>query len=48
MALDDIDSDQQHSLLERVPGLDRDVGVYGHHARRALTNSEAAILRHRH
>jgi hypothetical protein len=40
-----IDPGQLPSLLERVPGLDRDPGVYGATARRALTTSEAAILR---
>lgn len=44
MPLNHIQPDQQQVLFERVPGLDRDVSVYGDFARRALSRSEAAIL----
>lgn len=47
MPLHDILPDQRSSLIDRVPGLEIDACVYGAFARRALTTSEAAILRYR-
>ena len=44
MSLDAVAADQQQSLVERVPGLDRDGSVYGAFARRMLSPAEAAIL----
>ena len=47
MPLESIDAEQREALLERVPGIDRDVSLYGDTARRALSGAEAAILRYR-
>ncbi len=47
MPLESIDEDQRAALLERVPGIDRDVSLYGPPARRALSGAEAAILRYK-
>ncbi len=44
MPLHAIDPAQLPSLLNHVPGLDKDASVYGVYARRTLTTSEAAIL----
>ncbi len=48
MPLGDVQPDQRDALLDCVPGIDADPSVYGAYARRALTTSEAAILRYRH
>lgn len=45
-ALETIDSDQRGSLLSLLPGIDRNPAKYGDYARRNLSSSEAAILRH--
>ena len=47
MPLQSIDEDQRAGLLERVPGIDRDISLYGATARRALSGAEAAILRYK-
>ncbi len=46
-SLEAVDPDQRGSLLERVPGLDRDASVYGAFSRRLLSTAEAAILQYR-
>ena len=45
-ALDTVNPVQRAELLRLFPGLDQDPDRYGGHARRNLTASEAAILRH--
>jgi hypothetical protein len=45
-ALDTIEPAQRAELMAMLPGLDRDPHIYGAFARRNLTGSEAAILRH--
>ena len=45
-ALDMVDPTQRESLLAILPGLDADPHSYGGYARRNLSGSEAAILRH--
>jgi len=47
MPMQAIDPEQRQGLLSHVPGIDHDPSVYGASARRNLTASEAAILRHR-
>ncbi|MCG6903171.1 MAG: Hint domain-containing protein [Rhodobacter sp.] len=47
MPLHAIAPEQQQSLLDRVPGLDRDGSAYGAYARRALTSAEAAIMQYK-
>ena len=47
MPLDAVAIDQRQSLLDRVPGLDRDDSVYGASVRRSLSSAEAAILQYR-
>lgn len=45
-ALDAVAEDQKEGLLEVLPGLRENPDVYGDYARRNLSRSEAAILRH--
>nr|WP_022703901.1 Hint domain-containing protein [Pseudorhodobacter ferrugineus] len=45
-ALDLVEADQRHRLLQLLPGLADNPHVYGDYARRNLSGSEAAILRH--
>lgn len=45
-SLDSIDPDQRAGLLQLLPGLEADPTSYGAPARRNLTATEAAILRH--
>ncbi|NBZ87144.1 Hint domain-containing protein [Stagnihabitans tardus] len=45
-ALDSLDPVQRAGLMEIFPGLAADPTAYGPHARRNLSGSEAAILRH--
>ncbi len=45
-ALDSIDPAQRASLLALLPGIEAQPASYGEHARRNLSASEAAILRH--
>lgn len=40
-----VEEDQRRTLLAMMPGLSADPNVYGEYARRALSGSEAAILR---
>ncbi|MBC7158093.1 MAG: Hint domain-containing protein [Rhodobacteraceae bacterium] len=40
-----VEEDQRRTLLAMMPGLSADPNVYGDYARRALSGSEAAILR---
>jgi len=47
MTLDAIAPDQRQALLDRVPGLEFDDSAYGAYARRTLSTSEAALLRHK-
>jgi len=47
MPLHSIEPDQQQTLLDRVPGLERDGSAYGAPARRMLTHAEAAILQYK-
>ncbi|MEM0948883.1 MAG: Hint domain-containing protein [Pseudomonadota bacterium] len=44
--LDTVTPDQRSRLTQIVPGIDQDPTCYGEPARRELTRSEAAILRH--
>ena len=46
MDMSAVDPDQMARLADRVPGIDRNPGLYGPFARRMLSRSEAAILRH--
>ncbi len=45
-ALDTVDAQQRMSLLQLLPGLELNPHVYGDYARRNLSGSEAAILKH--
>ena len=45
-ALDTIESEQRSLLLSLCPGIDTNPTKYGGYARRNLSTSEAAILRH--
>jgi hypothetical protein len=45
-ALDTIEASQRAGLLQLLPGLEENPHVYGDYARRNLSASEAAILRH--
>jgi hypothetical protein len=45
-ALDTVDAAQRAALLQALPGLEADPQAYGDYARRNLSASEAAILRH--
>ena len=45
-ALDTIETGQRNLLLSLVPGIDANPARYGDYARRNLSSSEAAILRH--
>lgn len=45
-ALDTVAAEQRASLLQLLPGLAENPHVYGDYARRNLSGSEAAILRH--
>ncbi|MDO9523937.1 MAG: Hint domain-containing protein [Gemmobacter sp.] len=45
-ALDTIEPAQRAELMSILPGIDRDPYIYGGFARRNLSGSEAAILRH--
>lgn len=45
-ALEMIDPDQREDLLQVVPGIERRPEAYGDYARRNLSASEAALLRH--
>jgi hypothetical protein len=45
-ALDMVEAGQRARLLGLLPGLDRNPHIYGDYARRNLSGSEAAILRH--
>ncbi len=47
MPFEAVDPMQQQTLLDRVPGLDRDTSIYGAFTRRMLTSAEAAIMQHR-
>ncbi len=46
MNLDSVAPDQLARLVQAVPGVDKDPSLYGAFARRMLSQSEAAILRH--
>jgi hypothetical protein len=41
-----VEAGQRARLLGLLPGLDRNPHIYGDYARRNLSGSEAAILRH--
>ncbi|NBO20382.1 MAG: hemolysin-type calcium-binding protein, partial [Rhodobacteraceae bacterium] len=45
-ALETIDDDQRAALMALVPGVEVRPEIYGDYARRNLSSSEAAILRH--
>ena len=45
-ALDTIDPMQRESLLSMLPGIEQNPHIYGDYARRNISASEAAILRH--
>lgn len=45
-AMSDIGTDSLERLYDRIPGLRNDPQAYGTYARRVLSNSETAILRH--
>lgn len=45
-AIDTIEARQRETLLSLVPGIDANPARYGDYARRNLSSSEAAILRH--